>query len=95
MARTTSPAAVRIGENIRAVRIRRGLTQDQLAVTTSINSSNVRSYETGRSLLAVPSLVRIAEALEVDPGELLAEVTSEMLAPRAKRSLARESNGVR
>ncbi|WP_119697602.1 helix-turn-helix domain-containing protein [Microbacterium halotolerans] len=86
MARITSPAAVRIGENIRAARIRRGLSQDQLAVATSINSSNIRSYETGRSLLAVPSLVRIADALEVDPGELLAEVTSEMLAPRARKA---------
>lgn len=94
MARITSSAAVRIGENIRAARIRRGFTQDQLAVATSTNSSNIRSYETGRSLLAVRSLVRIAEALEVDAGELLAEVTSEMLAPRARKAPDAGGGGV-
>lgn len=66
--------------------MRRGMSQDQLAVATAINSANIRTYESGRALLAVPSLVRIAEALDVPPGELLDGVTSEMLAPRALRA---------
>lgn len=64
------------------------MSQDQLAVATAINSANIRTYESGRALLAVPSLIRIAEALGVVPGDLLDGVTSEMLAPRSTRSSA-------
>lgn len=60
------------------------MTQDQLAVKAGIDSSNIRSYESGRAMMNISSLVRIAEALEVEPGELLEGVTSEMFgAPRA------------
>ena len=48
------------------------------AVASRIDSSNVRGYEAGRGLMNVQSLVRDAEALEVDAGELLSGVTSEM-----------------
>jgi transcriptional regulator with XRE-family HTH domain len=54
------------------------MTRDQLAVASSIHSSNIRSYESGRSLMNVQSLVRIAEALDVDAGELLSGVTGDM-----------------
>ena len=54
------------------------MSVDQLAVASRIDSSNIRGYEAGRGLMNVQSLVRIAEALEVDPGVLLAGVTSEM-----------------
>lgn len=55
-----------------------GMTVDELAVATRINSSNIRSYETGRAMMNVRSLVRIAEALRVEPGELLVGVDSDM-----------------
>ncbi len=54
------------------------MTQDQLAVASHIDSSNIRSYESGRSMMNVHSLVRIAEALDVEPGDLLEGVTSAM-----------------
>jgi len=78
MARTASPAAAHIGARIAAVRSSRGMTRDQLAVATGIDSSNIRSYESGRALMNVQSLVRIAEALGVEAGELLEGVTSDM-----------------
>lgn len=56
------------------------MTQDELAVQSHIDSSNIRSYESGRSMMNVHSLVRIAEALNVEPGDLLEGVTSEMFA---------------
>lgn len=56
------------------------MTQDELAVQSHIDSSNIRSYESGRSMMNVHSLVRIAEALKVEPGDLLEGVTSEMFA---------------
>lgn len=65
---------------ISAVRKSRSMTVDQLAVASRIDSSNIRGYEAGRGLMNVQSLVRIAEALGVDAGELLSGVTSEMFA---------------
>ncbi|MEJ1089398.1 helix-turn-helix transcriptional regulator [Microbacterium sp. Mu-80] len=78
MARTASAAAAYIGARISAARKARSMTADQLAVASRIDSSNIRGYEAGRSLMNVHSLVRIAEALEVDAGELLQGVIAEM-----------------
>jgi len=54
------------------------MTVDQLAVASGIDSSNVRSYEAGRAMMNLRSLVRIAEALGVSPGDLLEGVSSEL-----------------
>lgn len=80
MPRIPSAAAALIGGHIAALRRRQGMTQDQLAVGSDIDSSNIRSYESGRAMMNVFSLVRIAEALDVAPGDLLEGVTSEMFA---------------
>lgn len=71
MARTPSPAAVHVGANILELRRKRGLTQDDLASKTGIDSSNIRSYESGRALVGLQSLVKIATVLKVQPGSLL------------------------
>jgi len=76
--RVPSPAAVRIGGLISDARKRRGITQDELAVLTQIDSSNIRGYEKGRSLMGIPTLIRIADALRVEPGALLDGVTADM-----------------
>lgn len=78
MPRVPSPAAARIGELIAGERVRRGLTQDDLAHLTRIDSSNIRGYEKGRALMGIPTLVRIADALKIEPGMLLDGVTVEM-----------------
>ncbi|GGD76810.1 hypothetical protein GCM10007269_19660 [Microbacterium murale] len=61
------------------------MTVDQLAVASRIDSSNIRSYESGRALMSVHSLVRIAEALEVEAGALLDGVSSEMFGLERER----------
>ncbi|WP_313354519.1 helix-turn-helix transcriptional regulator [Microbacterium sp.] len=78
MARTSSAAAAHIGSRISETRKTRSMSVDELAVASRIDSSNIRGYEAGRGLTSVHSLVRIAEALKVDPGSLLEGVTSEM-----------------
>lgn len=78
--RVPSRAAALIGGHIAALRRRLGMTQDQLAVASNIDSSNIRSYENGRAMMNVFSLVRIAEALGADPGELLEGIASHMFA---------------
>ncbi|MTE24262.1 helix-turn-helix domain-containing protein [Microbacterium sp. ZXX196] len=83
MPRVPSSAAAHVGAKIAEFRKRNVMTQDQLAVASRIDSSNIRSYESGRAMMNVHSLVRIAEALGVEPGEILDGVTAEMFdAPR-------------
>lgn len=78
MARMSPAAGARIGSQISDARKKRGLNVDELAVASKIDSSNIRGYEAGRGLMNVQSLVRIAEALEVEAGTLLEGVSSAM-----------------
>lgn len=77
--RVPSPAAVHIGGLMAGIRKDKGLTQDDLAHLTRIDSSNIRSYEKGRAMMSVPTLVRVADALRIEPGRLLDGVKVEML----------------
>ena len=77
--RVPSAAAVHIGELMAGIRVSRGLMQDDLAHLTRIDSSNIRSYEKGGAMMSVPTLVRVADALRIEPGELLDGVKVEML----------------
>lgn len=86
MPRVPSAAAAHVGARIARIRTQQAMTQDQLAVASSIDSSNIRSYESGRAMMNVYSLVRISEALGVEPGELLEGVTSDMFAPARTRT---------
>ena len=81
MPRIPSVAAAHIGAKIAATRKERGLTQDQLAVLSDIDSSNIRSYESGRAMLSILTLVRIAEALKTPPGEFIDDLGSDMFSP--------------
>jgi len=74
--RTPSAAAALIGSRIAEERKSKGLTQDQLAVLSGIDSSNIRSYESGRSMLSILTLIRISEALHATPGSFIDEVSS-------------------
>ncbi len=56
------------------------MTHDKLAATTDIDSSNIRSYESGRAMPSVHTLVRIAAALGIAPSELIDGLTLEMFA---------------
>lgn len=56
------------------------MTQDELAAVSGIDSSNIRAYENGRALPTVQTVVRIATALDVEPGDLLSGLTAEMFA---------------
>lgn len=75
MARTPSLAAAHIGSLIVERRRELGLTQDEVAVMTGIDSSNIRAYENGRAMPNIHSLIRIAYAMEVEPGTLLVGLT--------------------
>lgn len=60
-----------IGKNIKTLRIRRGMTQDELAEALYVTRQTVSNYETGRSRPDVEMLLRIAEVLQADVHHLL------------------------
>ncbi|MCC7128183.1 MAG: helix-turn-helix transcriptional regulator [Microbacteriaceae bacterium] len=81
MARIRSEAARHVGEVIRRTRKEREYGPDDLAVRCGIDSTNIRSYEAGRAMPNVYSLVRIATALDVSPGSLIEGLTLELFEP--------------
>jgi len=60
-----------IGKNIKALRERKCLTQDQLAEQLFVTRQTVSNYETGRSRPDVEMLTKIAEVLEVDANSVI------------------------
>lgn len=61
-----------LGNNIRQVRLRAGLTQEQLARAVGLTRTSVNNIEHGRQKLLVHTLVDIANACNVSPAVLLA-----------------------
>jgi len=84
MPRVPSAAAAHIGRRISETRKRAALTHDQLAVASGIDSSNIRSYESGRAMPSIHTLMRIADALNTEPGVLLEGLTLDLFAPAAR-----------
>ncbi len=76
-----------IGKNIRTLRIRRGLTQDELAEALFVTRQTVSNYETGRSRPDVEMLLNIAQVLEADIHHLLYGLPVEEDWRRDKRRL--------
>lgn len=56
----------RLGERIREIRKARNYTQEQLAAYTEIPRSNISRIENGFVNLEFKTIVRIAQALEVE-----------------------------
>ncbi|WP_443971310.1 helix-turn-helix domain-containing protein [Sphingobium sp. CR28] len=59
-----------VGRNVRRLRQSAGLTQEQLAFDASIDLTYVGGIERGRRNPSLLVMVRIAEALKVDPQAL-------------------------
>ena len=55
-----------IGKNIKSLREKKKLSQDQLAKKLFVTRQTVSNYETGRSRPDVEMLIKIADVLEVD-----------------------------
>ena len=61
---------ISIGRRIREVRIARGWTQAKLAEKSGIEPSNISHIERAATKLSLPTMVSIANALEVTLDEL-------------------------
>lgn len=73
-ARTASQIDKAVGQHIRALRQRKGLSQQDLGDAIGCQFQQVQKYETGANRVAASNLWRIAEKLEVSIGDLFAEV---------------------
>ena len=61
----------RFGETLREHRQRAGLSQEKLAARAGIDRTYVGGAERGERNVALVNIVRLAEALDVPPAELL------------------------
>lgn len=67
-----------LGENIKALRKRKGLTQEELAIRLRVVRQTVSKWEKGLSVPDAEMLQRLAEVLDTDVAQLLgADVKNE------------------
>ncbi len=69
--RRVSEEDVEIGFRIRKVRQNKGISQKEVAAKIGITYQQLQKYELGRNRITATTLLKIAEALEVDAGALL------------------------
>lgn len=61
------------GQNVRKARTAKGMTQEQLAFEVGMERSYISDLERGRRNPTVRALGKLAEALGVEPGALVAK----------------------
>ncbi len=69
---TLSKTRGNIGENVRGLRLRRALTQEELAAAADLNAASITKIELGYRVPRPGTLRKIADALRV-PVEQLTE----------------------
>jgi len=62
--------AQRFGANLRRLRKRAGLSQEETAVRASLHRTAVGQLERSERVARADTIAKLAGALEVDPGEL-------------------------
>jgi transcriptional regulator with XRE-family HTH domain len=69
----TMQAVVYIGDRLKNLRIRRALTQQELAERAGISSNALNRIELNKAEPHMSTLRKLAKALDVDPSELIGE----------------------
>ena len=64
---------VYIGDRLKDLRIRRALTQQELADRASVSSNAINRIELNKAEPHMSTLRKLAKALDVDPAELVGE----------------------
>ncbi|MDQ1817466.1 helix-turn-helix transcriptional regulator [Massilia sp. CCM 9210] len=67
------PTLIALGDAIRRIRQKKGLSQEQLALLAGADRSHLGRLERGDNEIAVLLLVRIAKALNISVAELMQE----------------------
>lgn len=82
-----------VGDNIKRIRIQRGLTQKKLGSLLEISASTIRSYELGRRVPKGTKLQDIADALNVNVEVLESSVLNKISAMYRLFQLFRQYGG--
>lgn len=65
-------AARRFGANVKRVRKEQKMTQEELGLAAGLDAAVISRIEAGQREPRVKNIVRIAEALQAQPGDLFA-----------------------
>jgi transcriptional regulator with XRE-family HTH domain len=68
--RIKSNISIKVGENIRALRVIRGLSQEQLAHKASVHRTYIGIVERAEKNITLVNIEKISNALEIDLVEL-------------------------
>ena len=71
-----SPEHAALGQAIRQLRVRSGISQDALAARSDLHRTYVGGIERGERNVSFGNLVKLAQALGIRPSELLARAES-------------------
>ena len=63
----------KLGMKIKSLRLRKGLTQDNLAEMVSCNTSHISNIENNRVKISLPTLVHVCNALDTTIDYILAD----------------------
>lgn len=86
-------AAERLGQNVLTARRRAGFSQEELGAIAGLHRTEIAFLEGGRRLPRADTLIKLASALAVDVGELLAGVEWVVPAPSRPGSFAIQPPG--
>lgn len=76
-----------MGQRLRAIRKKQGLTQEQIAEKAEISPQHYSGVETGGVKISLPALIRVANALNASMDELLMDSISVALKPGLLREV--------
>lgn len=77
----------KIGESIRLLRLKKGLSQEQLALHSGVNTSYLGQVERGENNPTVHTLEKIAAGLEVPLGSLIGDCELTESAEKNKKTV--------
>lgn len=60
-----------IGQNVKAARLKAGLTQECLAELAGVHWQTISYVENGKYLFSIVTFIKISHALEISPNRLL------------------------
>lgn len=61
----------KIGQSVRYIRMKKGISQEELAFRAGLNMNSISTLERGLNNVKIKTLYRIAEALDVKIEEIL------------------------
>jgi transcriptional regulator with XRE-family HTH domain len=81
----TGLVEIQIGQKIRELRARRGLTQDALGKMLGVSFQQIQKYESGSNRISPGRLWLLCQRLEVPIASMFEGVTERMVTSKAKR----------